>query len=80
MEIAQIVGFVVVIVIAFCEAAKQTDLIPSRFIPLLALVLGMIGTIIFVGRLSFLSGFVGVILGLASTGGYRLIKTTILNK
>lgn len=71
-------GYLVVIVIAICEAVKYAGL-PSRWIPLLATVLGLAGTIYFTGG-NFLTAGAGVMVGLSITGGYRLVKTTILNK
>lgn len=71
-------GFLVVIIIAVCEALKAAGL-PSRWMPLLSLGLGLSGAI-FAGGVGFIPIAAGVILGLASTGGYRLVKTTILNK
>ena len=72
------VTLVVILVIAICEAVKYAGL-QSRFVPLLAVVLGLIGAWVF-GGFSWLETAAGIILGLASTGGYRLVKTTILNK
>ena len=72
------VGLIVVVVVAICEAAKYAGL-QSRWTPLLSLVLGMLGVFWFDG-VNFLSSLAGVVLGLSATGGYRLVKTTILNK
>jgi hypothetical protein len=71
-------GLIVVLVIAICEAIKYAGL-KSRWIPLIAVGLGILGTVIFDG-VSFLSTAAGVILGLATTGGYRLVKTSLFNK
>jgi hypothetical protein len=72
------ISLLVVIVVGICEAAKYAGL-PSRWIPLLSVVLGLAGTLVF-GGVDFISAAAGVILGLATTGGYKLVKTTILNK
>lgn len=72
------VSAIVILVVAVCEAVKMAG-VPSRLIPLLAVVLGLTGAFVFEG-VSFLSSASGVVLGLATTGGYRLIKTSILNK
>ena len=72
------IGFIVVIVIALCEAIKYAG-VKSRFIPIIAVILGLIGAYIY-GGVNFLSSGAGLVLGLATTGGYRLLKTSILNK
>lgn len=71
-------GYLVVIIVALCEAAKYAGL-QSRWIPLLSVLLGLAGAF-FWGGASFLSLGAGVVVGLATTGGYRLVKTTGLNK
>lgn len=73
------VGLIVVLVIAICESVKYAGLLSSRFIPLLSVVLAIAGAFWF-GGVSFLSTAAGVILGLATTGGYRVVKTSLLNK
>ena len=72
------IGSLVVIVVALCEAAKYAGL-QSRFIPLLSVVLGLAGALFWSGA-TFLTAGAGIVVGLATTGGYRLIKTTVLNK
>lgn len=72
------VGLIVVLVVAVCEAVKQAGL-PSRFVPLLSVVLALVGTYFF-GGVSFLSTAAGVLLGTSATGAYRLVKTSLLNK
>ncbi len=72
-------GFIIVLVLALCEGVKQAGILDSRFIPLLSAVLGIILTVLFAGP-SFISTIAGVILGLSVTGGYRLVKTSILNQ
>jgi hypothetical protein len=73
-----IASALVVVIVAICEASKAAG-VPSRFIPLISVVLGICGVWVF-DHVNFLSTLAGVILGLATTGGYRLIKTSILNK
>lgn len=75
---ATTVGALVVVIIAICEAVKIAGT-PSRFIPLISVVLGIAGAWVF-DNVNFLSTLAGVVLGLATTGGYRLVKTSILNK
>lgn len=72
------VGFIVVVIVGICEALKYAGL-TSRFIPLISVVLGLAGSLYF-GGASFLSTAAGVILGLATTGGYAVVKTSLLNK
>ncbi len=78
MDSTTVIGFIVVIVVAICEALKIAG-IPSRFIPIFSVILSIAGAYFF-GEVSFLATLAGVIIGLATTGGYRLIKTSILNK
>lgn len=78
MDITLKISAIVTIIVAICEAVKMAG-IPSRFIPLLSVGLGLSGAFFFDG-LSFLSTAAGVIIGLTATGGYRLVKTSILNK
>jgi len=73
------VGSLVVIIVALCEGLKFAG-IKSRFIPLIAAILGIVGAFVFAGRVGFLVAGAGVLIGLATTGGYRLVKTSILNK
>ncbi len=72
------IAMVVILVIAICEAVKTAG-VNSRWIPLLSVILAIAGAYFFDGA-SFLSTVAGVIVGLSTTGGYRLIKTTLLNK
>jgi len=72
------IGAVVVLVIAICEAAKRAGLL-NRYIPLLAVILGLAGGIYF-GGVSWLAVASGVMLGLSSSGLYDLGKKTVLNK
>ena len=72
------VGLIVIVIVGICEAVKYAGL-KSRWIPLLSVLLGIVAVTIFDGA-SFLSSLAGVVLGLATTGGYRLVKTTALNK
>lgn len=73
-----IIGAIVVVVISICESIKAIG-VPSRYIPLISVILGILGSWTF-DHINFLTTLTGVILGLATTGGYRLIKTTLLNK
>ena len=72
------IGYLVVIVIGLCEGLKYAGL-QARLLPLVAAILGLVGALVF-GGASFLSAGAGVVTGLATTGGYRLVKTSLLNK
>jgi hypothetical protein len=73
------IGYIVVVVVGICEAVKYAGL-KSRYIPLLAVVLGLVATYFFSSEVNWLSSFAGVMIGLATTGGYRVVKTSLLNK
>ncbi len=78
MEATTQIGSIVVIILALCEGIKRAG-VPSRYIPLVSLVVGIIAASAF-GGANFLSVSSGVLLGLSSTGLFRVIKTSILNK
>lgn len=73
-----VIGSLVVVIIALCESLKRAGL-KARFVPLLSVVLGIGGAFWFDG-VNMLATLTGVILGLATTGGYRVVKTSVLNK
>jgi hypothetical protein len=77
MEYTQ-VGLIVVLVIAICEGAKFARL-PSRWVPLLSVLLGIAGAFVFDG-VNFLATAAGVVLGLGTSGLYDVVKKSILNK
>ncbi len=72
------ISMIVTIIVAICEAIKQAGM-PSRFIPLFSVALGL-GCAFLSSGFSFLSIASGVILGTSITGGYSVVKTSILNK
>lgn len=73
------IGLIVILVVALCEGVKQAGFLSSRWIPLLAVGLSLLGAYSFDG-VNFLATSAGVIMGLSTTAGYALVKTTILNK
>lgn len=73
-----VVGALVILIVAICESLKYAGL-DSRYIPIISVVLGIIGALLFDGA-SFLTAVAGIIIGLATTGGYAVVKTSILNK
>ena len=68
----------IVVIMALCEAIKYTR-ISSRWIPLLAVLLGIGGAIAF-GKDGWLDLAAGVVTGLSSSGLYSVYKKTIINK
>ncbi len=78
MDIAAQIGAIVIIILAVSEGLKRAG-VPSRYIPLISTITGLLAALPF-GGVNFLSVASGVILGLATTGGYRVVKTSILNK
>ncbi len=72
------IGALVTIIVGLCEALKYA-IGDSRWIPLFSVILGLIGAYL-LGGVNFLSTGAGVVLGLSTTGGYALVKTSILNK
>lgn len=72
------IGLIVVIVGAICEALKYVG-VHSRWMPLIAIVLGLAGAFVFDG-INFLSTGAGVVIGLSTSGIYDVVKRTVLNK
>ncbi len=79
MDISLQIGALVVVIIGVCEALKYA-IGKSRWIPLISVVLGLIGAYFIDGGVNFISTASGVILGLSTTGGYALVKHSIMNK
>ncbi len=78
MDTVTSISAIVIIILAVCEGLKRAG-VPSRYIPLVSAIAGILVALPF-GGVNFLSVASGVILGLATTGGYRTVKTSILNK
>lgn len=78
MDITTEIGAIVIIILAVCEGLKRAG-VPSRYIPLIAAVTGLSAALPF-GGINFLAMASGTLLGLATTGLYRTVKTSILNK
>ncbi len=78
MDTTTQIGAIVIIILAVCEGLKKAG-VPSRFIPLIAVGIGAIAAMPF-GGVNFLSIVSGVVLGLSTTGLYRVVKTSVLNK
>ena len=78
MDTALQIAALVTVIVGLCEAIKYA-IGNSRWIPLSAVVMGIIGAY-FIDGVGFLSTAAGVILGLSTTGGYAVVKKSILNK
>lgn len=72
------IGALVVIIVAVCEAVKRAGL-NKRYTPLLAIILGVVGSLYF-GGASWLVALSGVITGLTTSGLYDFTKKTVLGK
>lgn len=77
MEDLQLVSLVAII-IALCEAIKRAGL-STRWIPLIAVVLGITGAVYFWGSSWMIAG-AGIITSLVAQGLYSSFKKTVLNK
>lgn len=71
--ISELIGIILIV----CWAAKQLG-IASKFIPMLALILGGFGAFYF-GSGSWLDIVYGVFTGLGTTLGFREVKDAILS-
>lgn len=78
MEIFLQSGSIVVLIIAICQGIKRAG-ISSRYIPIIAIVLGIIGAVYFDG-VNWLATASGIILSLIAQGLYSGFKRTVLNK
>lgn len=65
----------IAVIVGVVEAIKRAFNLPVRFVPLLAIVLGVVGVSAFSG-FSPDSVFEGVIAGLSACGLYSGVKTT----
>lgn len=79
MDISNLeLGALVVIIIAVCEAIKRAG-VSTRYIPVIAIVLGIAGALYF-GGTSWLMVGAGIFTALGSSGLYSGFKRTILDK
>jgi len=72
------VGSMIVIIIAVCQALKYAG-VATRWIPIIAIVLGVAGAL-FLGGVSWISALAGIITALISSGLFSGFKKTVLNK
>jgi len=68
----------VLIIVALCQAIKYAG-VQSRWIPVISILLGLIGSIV-LGGASWLEMATGIISGLTASGLYSGYKKTIINK
>lgn len=73
-----LLGALVVVIIAVCEVAKRAGL-STRYVPALAVVLGLLGSFYFSG-VSWVTTGAGVIVSLISAGLYSGVKKTVFDK
>lgn len=66
-------GYLVVIIVVVCEVVKRAGFLKSKYIPFLAVVLGLTGVVYFDGA-NFLASASGALVGLATTGAYGAFK------
>ena len=68
----------VAIIVALCEAIKRAG-VSTRYIPLIAIVLGIAGALYFWGA-GWVTAGAGIISALIAQGLYSGFKKTVLNK
>jgi hypothetical protein len=74
-----VVGGLVVLIIALCQFLKNLTFVNSRYIPLIAILLGVLGSFA-VGGVAWTQVAGGVLMGLSSVGLYSGFKATVLNQ
>lgn len=72
------IGFLVIVILGLCEAVKYAGL-NTRWIPLIAIILGIIGAF-FLGGANWLSMLAGLVSAFTASGIFSGFKKTILNK
>lgn len=77
-ELAVTIGALVTIIVGVCEGLKAAG-VPSRFVPIISVLAGL-GLAIFVFGGGWIPAAAGIVIGLATTGGYRVVKTSVLNQ
>jgi len=64
------------VIIGLMEVFKMAFTLPTRFVPLASVILGVVAGFIFAG-LTVTGGLVGVMIGLSSCGLYDIGKKTV---
>lgn len=72
------IGVIVAIIIAVCEAVKYAGL-KTRYIPLIAIALG-IGGAVYVGGINWMQVLYGILTAFIASGMFSTFKKTVLNK
>lgn len=75
---ATIIGALVIVIMGFCTALKETQL-STRWLPLVGIVIGVAGSLYF-GGADWLNVLAGVVTGLSTSGLYSFYKKTIMNR
>ena len=73
------IGALVIVIISLCQAIKYANVINTRYIPLMAIVLGIAGSL-YLGGASWLSVLAGVVTAFTASGIFSAFKKTVLNK
>jgi len=73
INFGEIVGAILVV----CQAVKMAG-VQSKYIPLLAILLGVVGAFVF-GGVHWDGALVGIILGLGTTLTFREVKTAFVS-
>ena len=73
-----ILGATIVLIIAICEGIKRAG-VKSRYIPIIAIALG-IGSAMYFGGASWLIAGSGIITALIASGLYSGFKKVVMNK
>lgn len=71
-------GVIVVVIIGLCQAAKYAGL-NTRWIPLMAIVLGVAGSV-YAGGANWLSLLAGLVTAFTASGMFSGFKATFLKK
>jgi len=73
------VGALVVLIIAICQAIKIAGL-NTRYIPVIAIILGLAGSFYFSDSINWLTTVAGLITAFTASGIFSGFKATVLNK
>ena len=78
MNESQMIAALVVVIIGICQAVKYAG-IKTRWIPLLAIILGIAGSL-YIGGVNWISVLAGIVTAFIASGAFSAFKRTILNK
>lgn len=74
-----VIGVIVLAIVAICQVLKTLTFISARYIPLIAIALG-VGAAFGLGGVDWITTAAGIILGLSSSGLYSGVKTVVFNR